>query len=734
MKRFVEPVSMKKLVTLSLLILPMLGMTQQIPLNTWRSHFSYSSARHITKANNTLFCVAQNGLFSVDLDSREMYVLGKENGLGDVAATAIHFSENTNKLLIGYASGAIDIIDDLGNISNITTFRDAPIVGNKQINDIEANGTNAYLATALGIVRINLSNNTVIENYRNIGSGGQPINALEVAVKNDSLYAITTTGIQSGNVNDNLLDFNDWTYFPETSIGGFKELILGNRLMAIQNENELWDFNGTEWQFNLTFPTDIQELHFEGKLYALSSNTIYSVDPTPTVEQTDPLLISGNKMLFIDNTYWVADWESGLLAIGGTTDMIKPKGPLNDQPTRIKSINGEVFTFFGPNANDYNGSSDGLGYSTFSNGQWSSTSIADFYNITDVGILSNELYFSSMGFGLYNKTSSAILNEDNTILQVGNSFSGVQISGIVTFNNELWAASYNSPNALYRLSPDQSIQSFTPGQTGFSRPTNLTVSNEGLIWAIKSTMEGGGVGIYDPFLDQNRTIRTSDGLPSSTVTTVAIDTEDEAWIGTNIGIANFPSASFPFNSFGASIPIFQNGFLFEDEPINAVMTDGGDRIWVGTNDGVWVLSKDLSEVVHRFTSENSPLPDDQVISLTYEGESGEVFILTAKGLVSFRSASSKAELAHSSSIQVFPNPARVGLDNVVGITGLARNANVRITDTTGRLVKELSANGGTASWALDSFQNSRVNPGIYLIFSSTADGTDTMVGKIAVLR
>jgi hypothetical protein len=247
-------------------------------------------------------------------------------------------------------------------------------------------------------------------------------------------------------------------------------------------------------------------------------------------------------------------------------------------------------------------------------------------------------------------------------------------------------------------------------------------------------MEGGGIGIYDPFLDQKRTIRTSDGLPSSTVTAMAIDTEDDAWIGTSNGIANFPSASFPFNSFGASIPIFQNGFLFEDEPINAVMTDGGDRIWVGTNEGVWVLSKDLSEVVHRFTSENSPLPNNQVISLTYEGESGEVFVLTAKGLVSFRSASSKAELVHSSTIKVFPNPARVGYDNVVGITGLARNANVRITDTTGRLVKELSANGGTASWALDSFQNSRVNPGIYLIFSSTADGTDTMVGKIAVLR
>ena len=734
MKHYVELVSMKKLVTLSLLIIPLLPFCQQIPLNTWRSHFSYTSARLLAKANNNLFCVAENGLFTVDLTTREMTKLGKENGLGDVGATAIHFSQSTNKLIIGYESGAIDIIDNEGNITNILTFKDAPIVGNKRINDIEAYQSNAYLATPLGIVRVNLANNTLIENYRNVGIGGLPINALEVIVKNDSLYAITASGIQVGNINDNLLDFNDWNYFSETTSGSFNELILGNQLMAIQNENELWTFNGSIWEYSLTFPENIESLHFQGMLYGLTSTKIYSVNPTPIVAVTDPLLESGNRMQLIDNTFWIADSTNGLLAIDESSSALIPSGPLNDHPSRIRSINGNVYALFGPAPNEYDGTSDELGYSLFSSGLWSTSAIPNFYNITDVSILANELYFSSMGFGIFRNGANTILNESNTDLEVGNSFSGVQISGIANHEDELWAISYNSPNSLYKIEADQSLKSFTPGRTGFSRPIDLAISNEGLIWAIKSTQEGGGIGIYDPVLDQTRILRTSDGLPSSNVTDLVIDSEDEAWIGTTSGIAYYSSSSYPFNSFGVSIPIFDNRFLFEDEQINAVLTDGGDRIWVATNNGLWVLTKDLTAVAHRFTSEDSPLPDNKIINLAYEGESGEVFILTNKGMVSFRSTSSKADIVHDASIKVFPNPARIGYDNTVGISGLARNANIRITDTTGRLVKELVANGGTASWSLDTFNNSKINPGIYLIFSSTADGTETMVGKIAVLK
>ena len=103
-------------------------------------------------------------------------------------------------------------------------------------------------------------------------------------------------------------------------------------------------------------------------------------------------------------------------------------------------------------------------------------------------------------------------------------------------------------------------------------------------------------------------------------------------------------------------------------------------------------------------------------------------------MVSFRSASSFAEETHTEDISVFPNPVDPAYSGQVGITGLARNAMLKITDVKGRLVKDLVAVGGTASWDLTTHTGGQVSPGVYLLFSSTEDGQDTMVGKIAVLR
>ena len=50
------------------------------------------------------------------------------------------------------------------------------------------------------------------------------------------------------------------------------------------------------------------------------------------------------------------------------------------------------------------------------------------------------------------------------------------------------------------------------------------------------------------------------------------------------------------------------------------------------------------------------------------------------------------------------------------------------------LVKEVDANGGTASWDLLDVTNSPVTTGVYFLFSSSADGVETYVGKIAVVR
>jgi flagellar hook assembly protein FlgD len=84
-------------------------------------------------------------------------------------------------------------------------------------------------------------------------------------------------------------------------------------------------------------------------------------------------------------------------------------------------------------------------------------------------------------------------------------------------------------------------------------------------------------------------------------------------------------------------------------------------------------------------------------------------------------------------VEIYPNPVTSNFSGEIVINGLVNNAIVKITDVSGKLVKQTRANGATATWNARDVNGSRVQTGIYLVFSSNADGTETFVGKIAII-
>jgi hypothetical protein len=68
------------------------------------------------------------------------------------------------------------------------------------------------------------------------------------------------------------------------------------------------------------------------------------------------------------------------------------------------------------------------------------------------------------------------------------------------------------------------------------------------------------------------------------------------------------------------------------------------------------------------------------------------------------------------------------------VSGLRENTTIKITDAAARLIYETKSNGGTASWDLQNPQGSRANAGIYLVFCIAEDGSESFVGKVAVVR
>ncbi|MEJ7658669.1 MAG: T9SS type A sorting domain-containing protein [Hymenobacter sp.] len=168
------------------------------------------------------------------------------------------------------------------------------------------------------------------------------------------------------------------------------------------------------------------------------------------------------------------------------------------------------------------------------------------------------------------------------------------------------------------------------------------------------------------------------------------------------------------------------------ETVRCIAIDGANRKWFGTPNGLWLFNAAATEALLHFTTANSPLPSNNINDVAVNDKTGEVFVATDGGVVSYQGSASVTD-GPLSCAQVSPNPVRPDFAGTVGIRGVANNAQVRITDIAGHLVFSTKAAGGTITWNLADTEGRRVHSGVYLVLTSDADGKNTCVSKVAVL-
>jgi hypothetical protein len=167
--------------------------------------------------------------------------------------------------------------------------------------------------------------------------------------------------------------------------------------------------------------------------------------------------------------------------------------------------------------------------------------------------------------------------------------------------------------------------------------------------------------------------------------------------------------------------------------VTAIEVDGSNKKWLGTRNGVWYVSEDGTNIIYNFTTENSPLPADHIRDIAVDDLTGEVFFATDNGIVSFRNTATEGNDKHEN-VYAFPNPVRENYDGPIAIRGLVSEANVKITDAAGNLVYETFAEGGQATWDGRTLSGDKVRSGVYLIFSTNEDGTETNITKLLIIR
>ncbi len=223
---------------------------------------------------------------------------------------------------------------------------------------------------------------------------------------------------------------------------------------------------------------------------------------------------------------------------------------------------------------------------------------------------------------------------------------------------------------------------------------------------------------------------------------MAVDFDNEIWVGTESGFAILYNSQASFDASPGDYELQRIKLEFEgnveyvlgDTWITDIEVDGGNRKWMGTaSAGIVLLSADGSSIIEQFTIDNSPLISNVIYDLQLNHQTGELFIITDKGLISYRT-NATYEDPNYSNVNVFPNPVRPNFNGLITIQGIRYNSDVKITDVTGNLVYKTTSNGGTASWNGRTLDGQKVATGVYLIWTAANSGAGRKVGKVLVVN
>ncbi|MEO1253838.1 MAG: hypothetical protein AAFY41_02990, partial [Bacteroidota bacterium] len=554
--------------SVSLILTCFNSFAQDIAVGTWRTHFSYSNARIIEITPDKIFCAVENGLFSREISSGEVRRLSKIDGLADTGISTMKYDELNRVLVIGYESGFVDFIYE-DRILTVSEVANTNLDDSKTINDIAFSDSQTFLATDLGIIVVNTSNAVISENFVQIGTEGSAVDVLEITTLDDSLIVRTNQGIQSGNLSSNLLDFNSWNQYLLTS--SFRSLTRVESVIYALDSNNLMRLTGGNWEdTGIDLPIGADKLFRIGsELYtATNDGFVYQLSSNDFVNVIQVAAQSINDLDFVGTTLLIADGNIGLTDEEG--NLLSPSGPLSDNFSNFRVVSNDVFGFHAPSPFGYDGSENQPNFSVFSEGSWEIQSIEGFGNVSDAVSFNGNLYYSSIGKGIYNESSSqierlGIEGVDSVIVNIA-------------AGESLWVSSFGSNNPIYLLNRDDQWTSLTSTELFDNQFLTIDLSQIEVAWLGSAS---GSISVFNKDENTTELINSSDGVPSS-FTDIEITVEDNAWISTLRGPALFPSASFVSSDQSAIRPTFENRVLFEDEQVNAIITDGGNNVWFGT--------------------------------------------------------------------------------------------------------------------------------------------------------
>lgn len=736
-------------------------------IGAWREHLPYGSTMDVTASANKVYAATLYSLYSVDLKTNEVERISKVAGLNETGISTIKFDALSGKLIIAYTNSNIDVIDEKG-IHNIPDIKRRNIAGDKTIYHIYVAGSFAYLSTGIGIIVVDIDRFEIKDSWF-IGNGGALVKTYMVTKDNVHYYAATVQGLKRTSINtSNPADFQQWQMVSGSN-GLHADTAKG--VITVQNKtialirDSLFVVNGNSWSLFYADGWKITSINTtENKITLCESKQgnarVVVLNSDGSVAQTlQQASVPSPKNAIVQNvSYWVADLYKGLVHItGSTTENYQPNAPENIVLGEMTAYNNVLYATAGAVNNAWNYQYNGGGVYQLKEGWWSAynrygsnvlDSVLDIIAVA-VDPRDETLWAASYGGGLVHIRGANQYTIYKQISPIGPTIgdpTSYRVAGLAfDADNNLWISNYGALNEVVVLKADGSWKTLdVPFLLNENATAQIVIDDANQKWI--NSPKGNGLLVYnhgasiDDVSDDRwrlyRVGRGSGNLPSNDVQAIAKDKSGFIWVGTSDGIGVIQCPELAFQGCEAVLPVAVNSgfanYLFKGEIVQAIAVDGADRKWIGTRNGVWLISPDGDRVIYHFTQDNSPLLNNDVRHIAINGVTGEVFFATTQGLISFKSTATEGGETHEN-VMVYPNPVPPGFNGTIGIKGLAANSFVKITELNGRLVYQTKALGGQAVWDGRDYTGRKIASGVFLVLVTDEGKQQRTAGKIVFI-
>lgn len=716
----------------------------------WQNYTSMISVSQIEATDEGIWAITEGGAFFYNHSDSTFKRLTNSEGLGSQFLTALTI-DNSGNIWLGADDGIINVYQpNNGTVEQILDIAGSNIKG-KRINELKVFGDTVFVSTEYGLSLVNTKTLAFYDSITKFGDFQTESN-VSSATKLDRIYVSTDKGIAVQKEGfENLTAPSAWETVEFDSIPANNIYQLGQSSgnLIAASDNGILELNNSNWntkylqgnkvirikEYNNSFYA-VRPSNNTDALIKLSDNQADTILETTNHEITDLARLDENSIYFSS--------QNGIISLKNQ-QTIHPNSPLSNTFLSIE-VDGNSNVWVGSGTDVF-----GKGIFRFDGKSWENytkentpvlptNAYHKVYTAPD-----NSVYFANWGRGFARFREgdfTAFYHQNTDMVGITDNPDFIVISDLHNdSNNDTWILNFEASNnkVLSVLTKDGIWHHYEFGPPLTPRvvkTSHLEIDQFDTKWfAVRG--ENQKRGLY--YFNDNNTLdntdddtwgklHTTDGLNDNFITELLVDRRGELWIGTPQGINVIFNTSNPNR--------ISNIFALRNQSINCIEVDPLNRKWVGTTEGVFLVSPDGSKLIANYTTDNSPIASDNITSIGFDTQTGSAYIGTNFGITTVKTDALEPNESYSE-LFVYPNPYELNnaTSRQLTIDGLVEDSNIKVLTITGKLVKEFETSGGRiANWNGKDKNGNLVPSGVYIIVAYDQEADKVESTKVAVIR